>query len=211
MNRSLLLAAVSALAFCSGGASAAGLPAASVLGTLNNTPKGAKILYNQNSNNSGVGILSDNFTSGSFTSYDDQAADDFVIPKGQVWTITQVDVSGVYFDGTGPATSEDVIFYKNAKSGEPGNAVKKGTFKTLAGTGGPGFALKLPGKGVVLKAGHYWVSVVANVNYSSGGEWGWFEDANVQNDSAVYRDAGSGWQSLDADLMFDLRGTTKGK
>ena len=65
-------------------------------------------LYDQNSNDTGSAINSQNYTSSTFSAYDDQGADDFTIPKGEHWTITEVDVTGQYFNGTGRATSEDV-------------------------------------------------------------------------------------------------------
>ena len=37
--------------------------------------------------------------------YDDELADDFVVPGGDAWTIDQVDAAGVYFNGTGPPTA----------------------------------------------------------------------------------------------------------
>ena len=227
MNRTALVAA-SVLALCVGDASAARLPGALVSGRLYSfqVPEGRQFLYNQNSNYNGDGIDSQNFTSGTFSSYDDQGADDFVIPKDQLWTITEVDVSGVYFNGSGPANSENVIFYKSTKFGKPGDPVKKGTFNELDGKGGPNFRINLPGKGLQLKAGHYWVSVIANMVFQTEGEWGWGMNGTVYNDAAEWReDDGNrfgeceGWQQIDqcisgapyGDFMFDLRGTSGGK
>ena len=124
MNRTAF-AAASVLALCAGDASAARLPRALVSGKLYSfqVQEGREFLYNQNSN--GEGIDSQNFTSSTFISYDDQGADDFVIPKHRVWTITEVDVSGVYFNGSRPATSENVIFYKSTKYRRPGEPVKR--------------------------------------------------------------------------------------
>jgi hypothetical protein len=36
--------------------------------------------------------------------FDSQAADDFIVPAGQTWQVTEVDVLGEY-DSTGPAAS----------------------------------------------------------------------------------------------------------
>ncbi|MEI9932952.1 MAG: hypothetical protein WDM89_21075 [Rhizomicrobium sp.] len=56
----------------------------------------------------------------------------------------------------------------------PGKGVKGGEVDNAAGSDSSGsFAIPL-GKGVALKAGHYWVSVVANCSFSGGcGQWGW--------------------------------------
>ena len=53
---------------------------------------------------------SQNFES-SFDTYDDELADDFVVPSGQTWNINQVDAGGVYYNGAGPAVSANVSFY----------------------------------------------------------------------------------------------------
>lgn len=81
MNKSVLLAATSILALYTASALAAGPPLASFSGKANpfHVPKGAKLLYNQNSNDEGNFINSQNFTTS--PTYTDQAADDFVIPK----------------------------------------------------------------------------------------------------------------------------------
>ena len=87
---------------CAGGAW--GFPQSAVThsdGTISPLTR-ANILYNQNSDDAGSPLNSQNYTSGS-SQFNDQAADDFVIPKGQTWRITEVDVTGVYFNGSGTA------------------------------------------------------------------------------------------------------------
>jgi len=154
-----------------------------------------KTLYNQNSN-FGYGIDSQNFSS-TDAAYDDAGADDFIVPKGKTWTVNEVDVTGVYYNGSGPATSEDVTFYADS-SGVPGKAVKKGTFTNLSCTDTSGsFACKLPKKGVKLAGGskgtRYWVSVVANCPFSGCGQWGWVENKTINNDPAVWENPSGGF------------------
>jgi hypothetical protein len=174
-------------------------------------------LYNQNSNDAGDFVSSQNFTSGS-TQFDAQGADDFVIPKGRAWEITEVDVSGVYFVGHGPATSENVIFYRNRR-GKPGSPVKNGVFANLNGTGGPNFALVLPGRGIKLKPGRYWVSVVENADEFYQGAWGWEVNSTLHGEQAMWQNPGgyygecNTWEPIDScydlkgpDLMFELKG-----
>ena len=130
------------------------------------------ILYEQDPTStgqadSGIGIVSQNFES-SFNQYDAQAADDFKVPAGG-WTINELDVTGVYFNGAGPAASETVTFYHNAMNNKPGAVVAS---YTVTGADNAGtFCIAIPG--LVLNQGHYWVSVVANMDFSAGGEWGW--------------------------------------
>jgi hypothetical protein len=222
-DRSVLLIWTSVLALCATGALAAGLPIASVSGEAN-PPSilwGARVLYNQNSNFAGDVVDSQNFTSGHYSAYDDAGADDFVVPEGVTWRITEVDVSGQYFNGSGPARSENVIFYKN-KLGRPGKNLRNGRFNHLKGVdSGGNFAITLPNEGLTLKPGTYWVSVIANLNFNKGGEWGW-DVSSVQNgNQAVWRNpcfgqcgvCGNAWGTIEycvnasgPDFMFDLRG-----
>ena len=58
-----------------------------------------------------------------FDAFDSFTADDFVVPNGQTWNVTGVDVAGEYTAGGGPADSFNVIFYDNSGSNLPGNVV----------------------------------------------------------------------------------------
>ena len=208
MTRAASLAAVSILAFCAGCVFAAELP----------VPKGARELYTQNSNDAGDSINSQNYTS-DFSSDNNQAADDFVIPKGKKWRVTEIDVSGAYFNGSGPATSENVIFYRD-KHGEPGVPVRGGAFNNLIGTDhSASFDIRLPGGGLDLEAGKYWVSVVANMDFGTSGEWGWDVNGAQHGKQAMWQNPGGGfyicptWGTIEncqaspgPDLMFDIRG-----
>src|SRR5262245_54371990 len=62
-------------------------------------------------------ILSQNFEA-TFAAYSSQSADDFKVPKGKVCAAKGLSVTGQYFNGSGPADSVDVTFYKDA-SGHP--------------------------------------------------------------------------------------------
>jgi len=204
MNGIMLFATASALALL-----AAGAAAAPPVGTFPApTPKHAKVLYNQNDNYAGSGVNSQNYEA-SFSQYNDQGADDFVVPAHATWTITEVDVSGQYFNGSGPASSEDVIFYADNK-GTPGNTVA--TISNVKGTDTNGaFSITLPGKGTKLKSGRYWVSVIANLSFTDGGEWNWDTNSVLHGDPAMWRDQGGQWSPLNGggDLMFALRGRAK--
>lgn len=218
--KSVFLATAAAIALLPADfALAGGLPGLVAFDLPNTRPPLAsgkvKTLYTQNSNDSGVGIDSQNFSSGSYSTNNPMGADDFIIPTGQLWKIGTVDVTGVYFNGLGPAKSENVIFWKNS-DGTPGGPVKRGTYDkiTCADTSGS-FACKLPRK-LILRAGHYWVTVQANLMYSAGGEWGWDMSSVIHNDDAQWEDPGPWvpcphWATLyncvgyNGDFMFDLK------
>jgi hypothetical protein len=88
-----------------------------------------KVLYSQDNDASGYALVSTNFGKGD--SDDSQAADDCTVPKGQTWTIAQVNVAGT--EGSSAPASENVAFAKNTvnakKQDVPGALVKKLTLK----------------------------------------------------------------------------------
>ena len=212
MNRIMLFAGASVFALTAVGAAAAGPP----IGTFpGETPSRMKMLYNQNSDYADENVPSQESSLSEYT----QGADDFVVPGHATWTITEVDVSGQYYNGSGPASSEDVIFYADS-NGVPGDPVA--TFSNVKGTENDGsFSITLPGKGAKLKKGRYWVSVIANVSFVQGdGQWAWNVNSVLHGDEAVWRSPASqtcpNWGTLEAcldgtgpDLMFALKGTAK--
>jgi len=188
------------------------------------------LLYSQNSN-FGSGILSWNETSGSFgTRYDCAAADDFVVPAGRTWTIKEVDVTGVYFNGSGPASSEVVSFYTDRHNGHPENVKASYTFNCTDTDGS--FACAIPGphgRGLKLSGGttgkrRYWLSVVTNMAFTEEGEWGWVQNSQTHHKPGQWRNPGNGfntgcttWNDTSIclagegefydDYAFDLRGS----
>ncbi len=176
---------------------------------------GSTTLYDQNGNDNGVGLVSQNFES-TFDAYDAQAADDFQVPSGHKWKVKEVDVTGVYFNGYGPATSVNIFVYKN-KGGLPGSLKTECDNVNIANDAGGSFTIKLPKScKISLKAGTYWLSVQANLAFSQGGEWGW-EGNSVQTGNAyAWQNPGGGfglcttWGTeclgYGPDFMFALKG-----
>ena len=175
-------------------------------------------LYDQTASTITNADVSQDFET-SNNAYDNQGADDFVVPAGKTWTITQVEVDGQYFNGPGPAASVNVTFYADA-SGVPGTAVR--TFANLPYSNGPNFTIPLPSS-VVLAPGHYWLSVQSRQDFTPAGEWGWDGNAVQTRSAAAFQNPGNGfgtgcttWRarattcSIDAndpDNSFRLRGT----
>jgi hypothetical protein len=169
-------------------ASAASRPSAAARGraihTHLSTGPARDVLYDQNDNENGVAIVSQNFET-EYDAYDDASADDFTVPANTIWKIKRILVTGTYFDGAGVAVSETVTFYKNSvENGLPGDPI---TSVTVTGQdkGGFGFFDIPLGLTVKLKGGRfggrtYWVSVVANMDFEVAGEWGWVT-RNIQN------------------------------
>ncbi|MBK7122529.1 MAG: hypothetical protein IPH68_06740 [Chitinophagaceae bacterium] len=100
--------------------------------------------------------------------FSSQAADDFTVPGGATWTVTRLDVVGTN-TGSGVPTSVNVFFYANSGSNLPGAAIASYTnLASFVRTGG-NYAVTLPGAGINLSAGTYWVSF--QVNMSFGNQW----------------------------------------
>jgi hypothetical protein len=224
MNKTMLLAATAVLALTAGGALAGSHPGLFVkptsLSPIHPTHTSGSTLYDQNSN-FGYGIVSQNFTSGSFgTVYNAAAADDFAVPAGKTWVVKEVDVTGVYFNGSGPANSEIVTFYKNSK-GHPGKMVKSFTDNCTdsAGSFDCDTRAKLDNSAGTKKK-TYWVSVVVNMPFVTGqGEWGWVQNTNIHGTEANWENPGNGFGTgcttwapnsqclgLAGDYAFELKG-----
>ena len=197
MKKLSFLAAAAALALSSAGVAyaAKAVPSAVNVGhgvkaaqLVHNTA--LTVLYDQTANDSGAGIVSQNFES-TFDAYDNQAADDFVVPMGSKWLVKEVDVNGAYFNGSGPAMSQNVTFYKD-KKGKPGAVVAE--FMEVMGkdNGTGSFSIKLP-KTVKLAGGKYWVSVQANMDFGVGGEWAWENQTTVEGKGAAWQNPGDGF------------------
>jgi hypothetical protein len=182
----------------------------------------AGTLYSQNGTDSGIGIVSQNFES-SFDIYDARAADDFKVPAGATWKVTEVDVTGVYFNGAGLARDENVTFYKT-KKGLPGGVIKD--YNGLAGADNGTGSFKIKGAKAKLAGGtsgkSYWVSVQANMDFSVGGEWGWENQTTVVGKPAAWENPGGGFgigcttyttettciPDGQGDHMFTIKGTS---
>lgn len=199
MKKTLLLAAAAALALSASGISAAGGGAlsASNLGHAGKAQPfslntGQAVLYDQNDNDSGIGITSQNFEA-SLDIYDNQGADDFKVPAGFKWKVNEVDVTGVYYNGAGLAPTVHVTFYKNLNN-LPNSAKVVADYPAVVPTdnGLGSFVIKLP-TAIKLKPGKYWVSVYVNMDFALGGQWGW-ETRTVQSGNpAAWQNPGDGF------------------
>ncbi len=145
----------------------------------------ATTCYDQSKDSSGSVVVSQNFTESQDDGYDSVGADDFVLKKA--CKVATVNVSGAYFNGTGPADNETVTFYAD-KKGKPSKAIATSTTKGKDTAGS--FAIKLK-KPVSLDKGTYWISVQANMDGTVGGEWGWEASATDQaGKPAVWQNPG---------------------
>ena len=180
------------------------------------------MLWNQNGNFGGS-VNSQNYEP-SMVEYDDAAADDFVVPSGQIWAIGEVDVTGTYINGSGPAASVVITIYRE-KHEVPWRG-RKGPYTLNCTDNNGSFQCMLPTNAhgrpsVKIVSGHYGISVVANCDSTTCGQWNWMENTTVTGYQAAWENPGGaqnipqchGFEPLNtcfagspADLAFDLQG-----
>lgn len=185
----------------------------------------AAVLYDQINNPGTNSVTSQNFEP-DLDSFDNQAADDFVVPAGEFWTVTSVEISGTYA-GSAVVDSVNVQFYNNTGAGLPGGQSYSGTFVPSGGLNTGSFIITLSPP-PYLGPGLHWVSLQANMNFGPGNAWQWQERTVQSNQAAAYRMPGGGggavppactnWAALaltcfadqghSPDLLFRLNGTS---
>ena len=126
------------------------------------------------------------------TPFNSQSADDFTVPAGTTWTVTQITTLGINSGGGNP-TSVNVFFYNNSGSNLPGTAIA--TFNNVATyvRTGANYTVTLPSS-VVLVPGTYWVSFQVNMPFAGQGQWFWgnFGTTNIGNQYA-WQNPGGGF------------------
>jgi hypothetical protein len=156
--------------------------------------KAAVTLYDQINNEGTTAISSQDFETVN-NAFDDEAADDFVVPGGNSWTVSEVDMHGAPFNGNVQPPTFNVVFYADA-AGSPGAVVatRAGIVPTITAADNGHFNYALPvAPTVVLSPGTYWVSIVARLDFNGGGQWGW-QIRTVQSGSpAKWRNPGGGF------------------
>ena len=160
----------------------------------------AVTLYDQLDNDSADGVTSQNFEA-DFDSFDAQAADDFVIPAGETWSITDLTIPGV---GAGGMPSANVWFHAN--SGTLPGAVEYTALSVVPVDTFGDLAITLPVP-AVLGPGTHWVSVQANVDFA-GGQWFWSSRTVQANSESAWQNPGDGFGT--GCTTWSARGTTCG-
>ncbi|MBK8496914.1 MAG: hypothetical protein IPL50_19380 [Chitinophagaceae bacterium] len=94
--------------------------------------------------------------------------------------------------GSGVPTSVNV-FYANSGSNLPGAAIAYTNLASFVRTGG-NHAVTLPGAGINLSAGTYWVSFQVNMSFATSGQWFWsnYGATNIGNQYA-WQNPGGGF------------------
>ena len=146
------------------------------------------ILYDQLDNPGVISAGSQEFPD--MPDFTDFIADDFFVPGGQSWQVTEVYAQGVYFNGTGPANNFNVFFYQDS-GGLPGTLVYTRAAQPYVDSGGVfEVTLTVP---VTLTSGIYWVSVQAHMPFDPNGQWGWTDRTVQANSPAAWQNPAGGF------------------
>ncbi len=144
--------------------------------------------YAQLDNDAFSGIVSQNFDP-AFDVYDARAADDFVLTKPCRRPVLYID--GTYGEGAGVADSFNVTIYRAKKHG-PGQVERHLVGVSYTDPCGTGCAQIMLHK--KLAAGHWWLSVQANISFSqTGTQWQWWTNLTVRNTGAMWKNPGDGF------------------
>ena len=127
-------------------------------------------------------VSSQNFTDPAFNGFFSAGADDFTV-TGNGWEITQIEVVGTYSAGGGPAASVNIYILGNSGSLPDTTNLSAGAIYaaenlSYTDTNDGDFLVTLPGGGVSLNAGTYWLVVQANMAFGAAGQWFWTESAD---------------------------------
>ena len=134
------------------------------------------------------GIVSQNFSDSAF---DATAADDFVVTDASGWTISEVDLTAVYYNGSGPADSFDITFYNDA-DGAPGSVACSAPASSYSAAG-TSFAIPLSSP-CSLAAGTYWVGAMANIDFNfAEGQFVWVSYTGAGGSVSQWENPGGGW------------------
>ncbi len=152
---------------------------------------GTPVLHDQTENNSGQGSSSTDFfglISNPFLY--NEVADDFVVPIGKRWNITQVYVAGSWPINTSSDPVNVIVrFYSHSAQNLPGGQVVcSANVSNPNGASSGNFNLQL-GSGCSLPPGTYWLSVQAVGRNDSSGvlrQWLWSDRSQQSNSPSAF-------------------------
>jgi hypothetical protein len=177
------------------------------------------VLYDQYDTPGTYAVASQDFEA-AYDSLDSFTADDFVVPSGENWTIDEVDIQGLYDNGSGPAVGFHVFIYQDA-AGLPGTNVYTGLSQAYTSADDVNFVITLS-PSAVLTPGTYWISVQARMDFALGGQFDWQDRSILANTAGAWQNPGDGFGTgcvtwgmkttclgtVDPDSVFRLVGTT---
>ena len=184
----LVASLVIVLSFAFAGAAAPGPSVqANASGVVPHNPTG--VLYDQTNNASGNGATDQNFEA-AFNAYDNEGADDFVVPASTQWNIDGVVIVGTQ-SAAGAPTSVNVAFYADNATFPAATATC--TYSNVATfTGNTTINVTLPSV-CSLGPGNYWMAFSVNQNFNPSGQYYWSNRTVASNNGSVWRNPGDGF------------------
>jgi hypothetical protein len=144
------------------------------------------VIYQQIDHPDNVFVLSTRFTDPASKPANSTGADDFTVPAGHTWTVSEIDAIGTYY-GSGPASKVTVSVYRD-NGGLPGELVAR----LRRAAFGPGtLVIRLGSDAPILTAGTYFLAVQATMTDVSSW-WGWNTRTRKAGYPAVWRNPGDG-------------------
>jgi len=147
------------------------------------------LLYDQTDNAAGNGVPDQDFEA-AFDAYDAEAADDFVVPAGDVaWDVDEIATVGT--TGTAGGATVDVWFYPDA-AGWPGAAAVCSYADIVPVDNLGSLTITLPSV-CHLPAGTYWLAIQVNQEFGIYGQHFWSNRSAQSNNESVWRNPGGGF------------------
>ena len=189
------------------------------VGDLDAPAGSAVVLYDQTDNASGNGAPDQDFEV-AYDAYDSEGADDFVVPGGETWNITEVSIVGTSSGGNADSVS---IRFLEDNAGSPGAEVAGCVFTGLSPVQAAGsFTTTLP-SACVLPEGTYWMAHQTAQNFGVAGQHFWsnrtVQTGNAghwQNPNGGFGNGCTSWTpqttcgvggGTNPDFLFSLAGT----
>ena len=178
------------------------------------------VLYDQMNNASMYGVSS--HISYVDSDYNDYAADDFIVPVGQSWTISQVEIQVDLPAGGSTIGYPNVYIYMDGGAGPGIQVYSIDQITPTSNQSNPHITLPI-NPHVSLPPGRYWLTVQGNLYPGGIGNWNWLARTTFSLYPGYWKNPGDGWDTgcvawsyrhncqgplaIPLDHMFRLNGT----
>ena len=160
------------------------------------------IIYDQSPDHPNGGyIVSQFFTDEASADLSSEAADDFVVPEGETWTVGSFGVWGTWWPNSqGNPEKIDIVIYEN-DNGQPGALIDaygqetefyEEEWVSASGEHESYYNFTFPTP-ISFTEGHYWISFQVHDSYDKVGQWGWQDTPNDILEPWHWRNPGGGF------------------
>ena len=149
-----------------------------------------EVLYDQTGNTTTSGALAIYDLDGP-AAWAVQAADDFVVPVGETWSVESIFAGGFYAVSVNPPQGVNVFIYAD-NGGLPGDELYAYPELTPTADVAGDLTLDLPTP-ATLTEGTYWVSVQPRMDFFGDGRWFWLTESVQMNSEFAWRNPGNGY------------------